>query len=63
MVEDMGGGGLEEGDFAGPGHFVRELPKGRVEMLEEGRKYDRPFSAHRSVFISLTCDRAETAKT
>lgn len=38
MVEDMGGGGLEEGDFAGPGHFVRELPKGRAEMLEEGRK-------------------------
>lgn len=63
MVEDMGGGGLEEGDFAGPRHFVRELPKGRVEMLEERRKYDRPISAHQSVFISLTCDRAETAKT
>lgn len=27
LVEDMGGGGLEEGDFAGSGHFVTELPK------------------------------------
>lgn len=36
MVEDVGGGGVEEGDFAGPGHFVTELPKRRVEMLEGG---------------------------
>lgn len=46
MVEDMGDGGLEEGDLASPRHFGTELPKGRVEMLEEGRKYGRTFSAH-----------------
>lgn len=40
MVKDMGGRGLEEGDFAGLGPFITELLKGKVEMLEEGRNAD-----------------------
>lgn len=29
MVKDMGGEGLEEGDFAGLGRFITELLKGK----------------------------------
>lgn len=50
MVKDMGGEGLEEGDFAGLGHFIT---KGKVELLEEGRRSDRLSSAHTSAFMGL----------
>lgn len=38
MMEDMGGGGLEEEDFAGPGHFVREIAKWRSGDAGGGEK-------------------------
>lgn len=36
MVKDMGGEGPEEGDFAGLGHFITELPKGKWSCWKRG---------------------------